>query len=37
MNYAVEIGLGTMLYIPSFVKLGSGIQKLGGGDSMVIS
>jgi hypothetical protein len=30
MNYAVEIGSGTTIYIPSFVKTGSGIQKLMG-------
>jgi hypothetical protein len=28
MKYAVEMGSGTMLYIPSFIKIGSGIQKL---------
>jgi hypothetical protein len=28
MKYAVEVGLGAMVYIPSFVKIGSGIQKL---------
>jgi hypothetical protein len=28
MNYAVEIGLGGMIYIPSFIKSGLGIQKL---------
>jgi hypothetical protein len=34
MTYTVEIGSGAMMYIPSFVKIGSGIQKLrGGGDS----
>jgi hypothetical protein len=31
MNYAVEMGSDTMLYVPSFVKTGSGIQKLIGG------
>jgi hypothetical protein len=28
MKYAVEMGPGAMIYIPSFVKNGSGIQKL---------
>jgi hypothetical protein len=28
MKYAVEIGSGTVTYIPSFIKTGSGIQKL---------
>jgi hypothetical protein len=45
MNYAVEIGSVTMIYryIPSFIKIGLGIQKLMGGglyrhtDSMEIS
>jgi hypothetical protein len=41
-KYAVEIGSGAMIYIPSFIKIGSGIQKLIRGihrhtDSMVIS
>jgi hypothetical protein len=31
MNYAVEMGLGAMIYIPSFINIGSGIQKLIGG------
>jgi hypothetical protein len=33
MKYAVEIGSGAMIYIPSFIKSGSGIQKLIGRDS----
>jgi hypothetical protein len=33
MNYAVEMGSGAMIYIPSFIEIGSGIQKLIGGDS----
>jgi hypothetical protein len=44
MKYAVEIGSGVIIYIASFVKIGSVIQKLGGGggthaetDSKVIS
>jgi hypothetical protein len=28
MKYAVEMGSGTMIYIPSFMKSGSDIQKL---------
>jgi hypothetical protein len=28
MRYAVEMGSGAMIYIPSFIKIGSGIQKL---------
>jgi hypothetical protein len=27
MRYAVEMGSGAMIYIPSFIKIGSGIQK----------
>jgi hypothetical protein len=27
MKYAVEMGSGVMIYIPSFVQTGSGIQK----------
>jgi hypothetical protein len=30
MKYAVEMGSGAMMYIPSFIKIGSGIQKLMG-------
>jgi hypothetical protein len=41
MKYAVEMGSGAMIYIPSFIKIGSGIQKLIRGDTqthrMVIS
>jgi hypothetical protein len=35
MKYAVQVGLDAMIYIPSFIKFGSGIQKLlwGGGDT----
>jgi hypothetical protein len=29
--YAIERGSGTVIYIPSFIKIGSGIQKLMGG------
>jgi hypothetical protein len=31
MKYAVEMNSGAMMYIPSFIKIGSGIQKLMGG------
>jgi hypothetical protein len=31
MRYAVEMGLVAMIYIPSFIKTGSGKQKLVGG------
>jgi hypothetical protein len=31
MKYAAEMGLAAMIYIPSFIKIGSGIQKLAGG------
>jgi hypothetical protein len=33
MKYAAEMGSGAMLHIPSFIKTGSGIQKLTGGNS----
>jgi hypothetical protein len=31
MKYAIEMGSGAMIYIPNFIKIGSGIQKLMGG------
>jgi hypothetical protein len=31
MKYAVLLSSGAMIYIPSFIKNGSGIQKLIGG------
>jgi hypothetical protein len=31
MKYAVEMGSCAMIYVPSFIKIGSGIQKLTGG------
>jgi hypothetical protein len=31
MNYAFKMGSGAMIYIPSFIKIVSGIQKLIGG------
>jgi hypothetical protein len=30
MKYAVEMGSGAMTYIPSFIKIGSGIRMLMG-------
>jgi hypothetical protein len=33
MNYAVEMGSGTIIYIPSFINIGSGIQKFICGDT----
>jgi hypothetical protein len=27
-NKAVEIGSGAVIYVPNFIKIGSGIQKL---------
>jgi hypothetical protein len=30
MNYAVEMGSVSMMYIPIFIKIGSAIQKLMG-------
>jgi hypothetical protein len=31
MKYAFEMGPGAMIHIPSFVKIGSGIEKFDGG------
>jgi hypothetical protein len=28
MKYAVEMGSGAMIYMPSFIKIGSAIHKL---------
>jgi hypothetical protein len=33
MKYAFEMGSGAMIYIPSFIKIGSGSQKLIEGDT----
>jgi hypothetical protein len=33
MRYAVEMCSDAMIYIPSFIKIGSGIQKLIGRDT----
>jgi hypothetical protein len=31
MKYAIEMGSGAIIYIPSFIEIGSAIQKLSGG------
>jgi hypothetical protein len=31
MKYVVEMGSGAVIYVPSFIKIGSGIHKLIGG------
>jgi hypothetical protein len=31
MKYAVDMGSGAMIYTPSYIQIGSGIQKLIGG------
>jgi hypothetical protein len=37
MKYAVEMGSGAVIYIPGFIKIGSGIRNLmGGGDSQTV-
>jgi tetrahydrodipicolinate N-succinyltransferase len=33
MKYAAEIGTGVMICIPSFMNIGSGVQKFTGEDS----
>jgi hypothetical protein len=33
MKYAVQMGSGAMICVPSFIKIGSGIQKLIRGDT----
>jgi hypothetical protein len=30
-NQVVEMGLGAVIYVPSFIMIGSGVQKLMGG------
>jgi hypothetical protein len=35
MKYADEMGSGAIIYILSFIKNGSAIQKLGGWDSQI--
>jgi hypothetical protein len=34
MKYATEMGLGAMIYIPGFIKTGSGILKLMGEEGL---
>jgi hypothetical protein len=33
MKYAVEVGSCATIYVPSFIKIGSGVQKFIKGDS----
>jgi hypothetical protein len=33
MKYAIEVGSGAMIFIPSFIKTGSAIEKLTGGNT----
>jgi hypothetical protein len=38
MKYTVEMGSGAVIYVPSFIKIGSGIHKLmevGRGDTQI--
>jgi hypothetical protein len=35
MKYAVEMGSVDMIYIPSLIKIGSGIRKLMGGGGVI--
>jgi hypothetical protein len=32
MTYAAEMGANVMIYIPSYIKIGSGVQKSMGGE-----
>jgi predicted metalloprotease len=34
-NKAIEMGSGAVIYVPSFMKIGSGIQKLIGRDTQI--
>jgi hypothetical protein len=36
MKYAVEMGSCAKIYIPSFIKIGSGIQLMRGGDTRTL-
>jgi hypothetical protein len=36
MKYAVKMGSGTMIYIPNFRKIGSGIQTLIGRNAQIL-
>jgi hypothetical protein len=33
MKYAVEMGSGALIYIPGFIRIGLGVQKLIEGDT----
>jgi hypothetical protein len=33
VQYTIEVGSGAMIYMPSFMKIAVGIQKLGGGET----
>jgi hypothetical protein len=33
MKDAVEMGIGAVIHIPTFIKIGPGVEKLIGGDS----
>jgi hypothetical protein len=33
MKYALDMSSGAMMYVPSFIKIGSGIQNLIGGET----
>jgi hypothetical protein len=35
MKYAIEVGSGDTIYIPSFINVGSAIQKFVGGDTEI--
>jgi hypothetical protein len=35
MKYTIEMGSGALIYIPSFIKIGSGIQKVVGGEGCI--
>jgi hypothetical protein len=35
MKYAVEMGSGAIIYIPSFIKIGSAVQNLKPGDTQI--
>jgi hypothetical protein len=36
MKYATEMGSGAMICTPRFIKIGSGIQKWIGGDTVIL-
>jgi hypothetical protein len=36
MKYAVEMGSGVMIYTSSFIKIGSGIQRLTSSPSIIL-